>query len=142
MERTLKYYGKVDDLIYEHNGVAIATFNQQRDASRAHFNLQGRLYKGSKMVTSLIDQNEEFDQNDEFDPNEELQSHTGRFRSGKIQFKLGRYCQLSQQACTNFMQTYSHLICTFISENQGLEKLRSVSNLRKISGPAHLNFFQ
>jgi hypothetical protein len=34
-----------------------------------------------------------------------------------------------------------HLICTFISENQGLEKLRSVSNLRKISGPAHLNFF-
>ena len=28
-----------------------------------------------------------------------------------------------------------------ISENQGLEKLRSVSNLRKFSGPAHLNFF-
>ena len=37
--------------------------------------------------------------------------------------------------------TYGHLICTFISENQGLDKLRSVSNLRKISGPAHLNFF-
>ena len=35
----------------------------------------------------------------------------------------------------------SHLICTFISENQGLVKLRSVSNLRKISGPAHLIFF-
>ena len=34
-----------------------------------------------------------------------------------------------------------HLICTLISENQGLEKLRSLSNLRKISGPAHLNFF-
>ena len=34
-----------------------------------------------------------------------------------------------------------HLFCTLISENQGLEKLRSVSNLRKISGPAHLNFF-
>ena len=34
-----------------------------------------------------------------------------------------------------------HLICTLISENQGLEKLRSVSNLRKISGPAHLIFF-
>ena len=33
------------------------------------------------------------------------------------------------------------LICTLISENQGLEKLRSVSNLRKISGPAHLDFF-
>ena len=33
------------------------------------------------------------------------------------------------------------LICTLISENQGLQKLRSVSNLRKISGPAHLIFF-
>ena len=28
-----------------------------------------------------------------------------------------------------------------ISENQGLEKPRSASNLRKISGPANLNFF-
>ena len=28
-----------------------------------------------------------------------------------------------------------------ISENQGLEKLRSVLNLRKISGTAHLDFF-
>ena len=37
--------------------------------------------------------------------------------------------------------TYGLLICTLISENQGLEKLRSVSNLRKISGPAHLYFF-
>ena len=35
-----------------------------------------------------------------------------------------------------------HLICTLISENQGLEKLRSDSNLRKISGPVHLDFFQ
>jgi hypothetical protein len=35
----------------------------------------------------------------------------------------------------------SHLICTFFSENEGLEKLRSASNLRKISVPAHLNFF-
>ena len=32
------------------------------------------------------------------------------------------------------------LICTLISENQGLEKLRSTLNLRKISGPAELNF--
>jgi hypothetical protein len=31
------------------------------------------------------------------------------------------------------------LICTLISENQGLEKSRSVSNLRKISG--NLDFF-
>ena len=35
----------------------------------------------------------------------------------------------------------SHLICTLISENKGLEKLRSASNLRKISAPAHLIFF-
>ena len=38
-------------------------------------------------------------------------------------------------------QTNGHLICTLISENQGLEKLRSVSNLRKISGTAYLDFF-
>ena len=38
--------------------------------------------------------------------------------------------------------TIGLLIYTLISENQGLEKLRSVSNLRKISGPAHLDFFQ
>ena len=39
------------------------------------------------------------------------------------------------------VQTICLLICTLISENQGLEKSRSVSNLRKISGPAHLDFF-
>ena len=33
------------------------------------------------------------------------------------------------------------LICTLISENLGLEKSRFVSNLRKICGPAHLDFF-
>ena len=33
------------------------------------------------------------------------------------------------------------LICTLISEKLGLEKSRSVSNLRKISGPASLDFF-
>ena len=38
-------------------------------------------------------------------------------------------------------QTINHLFCTLISENQGLEKLRSILNLRKISGPAELNFF-
>ena len=37
--------------------------------------------------------------------------------------------------------TIGLLICTLISENQGLEKLRSVSNLEKKSGPAHLIFF-
>ena len=34
-----------------------------------------------------------------------------------------------------------HLICTLIYENQGFEKLRSISNLRKISGAADLIFF-
>jgi hypothetical protein len=33
------------------------------------------------------------------------------------------------------------LICTLISENQGLEKSRSLSNLRKISGSENLDFF-
>ena len=33
------------------------------------------------------------------------------------------------------------LICTLISENQGFEKSRSASNLRKKSGPANLDFF-
>ena len=39
------------------------------------------------------------------------------------------------------IQTKSHLICTLISENEGLEKLRSGSNLRKISVLADLIFF-
>ena len=33
------------------------------------------------------------------------------------------------------------LICTLISENQGLEKSRSASNFGKISSPANLDFF-
>ena len=32
------------------------------------------------------------------------------------------------------------LICTIISENQGLEKSRSISNLRKTSGSGNLFF--
>ena len=36
---------------------------------------------------------------------------------------------------------YRPLICTLISENQGLEKSRSASNFRNISGPANLDFF-
>ena len=36
--------------------------------------------------------------------------------------------------------SFSHLFCTLISENQGLEKLRCVSNLIKISVPVDLNF--
>ena len=37
--------------------------------------------------------------------------------------------------------TFGILICTLISENQGLEKLRPVSNLRKFSGPAHFQVY-
>ena len=37
---------------------------------------------------------------------------------------------------------YGLLICTLISENQGLEKSKPASNLRKISGPVNLDFFQ
>jgi hypothetical protein len=37
--------------------------------------------------------------------------------------------------------TIGLLICTLISEIQGLEKLRSISNLRKILVPANLDFF-
>ena len=33
------------------------------------------------------------------------------------------------------------LICTLTFENQGLKKSRSVSNLRKTSGPANIDFF-
>ena len=40
-------------------------------------------------------------------------------------------------ACT----TICLLICTLISENQDLEKLRFASNLRKISSTANLDFF-
>ena len=39
------------------------------------------------------------------------------------------------------MRQTAFLICTLISENQGLEKSRSASNLRKFSGPANLDFF-
>ena len=41
----------------------------------------------------------------------------------------------------NSASTIGLLICTLISENQGLEKSRPASNLRKISGPANLDFF-
>ena len=37
--------------------------------------------------------------------------------------------------------TVDLLICTLISGNRGLEKSRSASKLRKISGPANLDFF-
>ena len=39
------------------------------------------------------------------------------------------------------LQSIGLLICTLIYENQGLEKSRSASYLRKISGPANMDFF-
>ena len=42
----------------------------------------------------------------------------------------------------NLLSTLGLLICTLISESQGLQKSRSVSNLRKSSGPVHLDIFQ
>ena len=46
-----------------------------------------------------------------------------------------------QDVSSPFDPCFGLLICALISENQGLEKLRSGSNLRKFSGPAHLDFF-
>ena len=43
--------------------------------------------------------------------------------------------QLSQQETCNKNRSQS------FSKNQGLEKSRSVSNLRKMSGPGNLDFF-
>ena len=43
--------------------------------------------------------------------------------------------------CAHIKAIFGLLICTLISENQGLEKSSSASNLRKISGPANLDFF-
>ena len=51
------------------------------------------------------------------------------------------YLLWAWQPFTDGRKYISHLICTLISENEGLEKLRSASDLRKISVPAHLNFF-
>jgi hypothetical protein len=39
------------------------------------------------------------------------------------------------------LNTVGLLICTLISENQGLKITRSISNPRKISGYANLGFF-
>ena len=41
-----------------------------------------------------------------------------------------------------YEQSYGLLICILISENQGLEKSRTVSKFWKISGPADLEFFK
>ena len=43
--------------------------------------------------------------------------------------------------CLRFHLLFGLLICTLISENIGLEKSRSISNPRKISGSVNLDFF-
>ena len=68
----------------------------------------------------------------------------------RVLLRWGLYMRISGWLC--FMKipnceyvsskaTLSHLFCTLISENQGLDKSRSVSNLIKISVPVHLIFF-
>ena len=62
----------------------------------------------------------------------------------KSSFKLEKikYIHAYSIVWSSFLEmSISHLICTLISENKGLEKLRSASSLRKISVPAHLIFF-
>ena len=48
---------------------------------------------------------------------------------------------LDSKARYLYLYKFGLLICTLISENQGLEKSRSASHLRKILGPANLDFF-
>ena len=69
----------------------------------------------------------------------------------KYLMKIGFIFEVWLTSCINitfknvtkiFFDIFGLLICTLISENQGLEKSRSASNLRKISGPANLDFFQ
>ena len=58
--------------------------------------------------------------------------------AGKINhLRLARH----QRQSSNWNMIVGLLIYTLISENQGLQKSRSVSNLIKISGPADLDFF-
>ena len=59
---------------------------------------------------------------------------------GKTGLGVARYLN---QVCTvvHLVLSLGLLICALSSENQGLQKLRSISNLRKFSGPAHLDFF-
>ena len=61
-----------------------------------------------------------------------------------IEISLLTRCASHQSSSDNriyAIMTGSLLMCTLISENLGLEKSRSASNLRKISGSANLDFF-
>ena len=55
------------------------------------------------------------------------------------------FCWILSSMSNSAVTTVSHLFCTLISENQGLDKSRSVSNLIKSSVSfsfCHMNFFQ
>ena len=55
---------------------------------------------------------------------------------------LAKFLKISNQLhCLFLLPILSHLFCTLIFENQGLDKSRSVSNLIKISVSVHLIFF-
>ena len=76
-------------------------------------------------------------------------NHRERHRMGNrmcnrifISGQIFDYIDLKNKPIIWIRHTFSHLFCTLISENQGLDKSSSVSNLRKISVPVHLNFFQ
>ena len=81
-----------------------------------------------------------------------LKPMEGQIKSMHNLFRICRYISIyyfGQSTTLNLPILYRFtqgqpqtlLFCTLISENQGLEKSRSVSDLRKISGPAHLIFF-
>ena len=67
--------------------------------------------------------------------------------SGKVKnisrayLRLIKLQKFSSVNMSRLVLIHGLLICTLISENQCLKKLRSVSNLRKIKGPAHTDFF-
>ena len=59
-----------------------------------------------------------------------------------VMLRSSRVCLIKYVTSWNKLtSTISPLFCTLISENQGLDKSRSVSNLIKISVPVHLIFF-
>ena len=63
-------------------------------------------------------------------------------KSDKKAFSLQNCLEAAQYSFVIFIkQPFDLLIFTLISENQGLEKSRSASNFRKVSGPANLDFF-
>ena len=63
------------------------------------------------------------------------------FRRTRLQKCKTRSSRLMNLELFKYHTTFGLLICTLISENQGLENSRSASKLRKITGPANLDFF-